>query len=75
MRDPYEELADAIVMQAAKDYRYCVKTLRRSPTAWSARHLKKDVERFFLSVWFRDLTEASGAYILEKLRKEEGDDC
>ena len=75
MTDPYRKLADAIVMQAVKDYRYCVRTLQRSPTAWSAKHMKKDVERFLLSDWFKDLTELDGAYILEKLRKEAGDDC
>ena len=75
MMDPYRNLADAVVMQAAKDYRKSVMTIKRSPTAWSAGHLKKDVERFFLSAWFQELTDLDGAYILEQLRKEAGNDC
>lgn len=68
--NPYQRLANAIVVQAVKDWRYAVRKLKTNPTAWSAKHLKKHTEEFFLSGWFSDLTSVNGAYLLAELRKE-----
>lgn len=35
--------------------------------------LVKDTEEFFLSDWISDLTDLNGVWLLEKLRKMEGD--
>lgn len=35
--------------------------------------LVEDTEEFFLSDWFSDLTDLNGAWLLEELRKMEGD--
>ena len=75
MTDPYRSLANAVVTQAAADYRKSVATIKRSPAAWSAGRLKKEVERFFFFFWFQELTDLDGAYILDQLRKEAGNDC
>ena len=68
--DPYERLANAIVIQAADDYRSAMKTLRYYPIDREALEKKKDCENFFMSEWFQVLSEADGPTILNRLRKE-----
>lgn len=70
--DPYQDLANAIIIQAAKDYRSVRKRLTKRPNdKWLEGELKK-LERFFLSPWCEMLSEVDGTYILRRLR-EEGD--
>lgn len=57
--DPYERLANAIVMRAVDDYRMTE----------DSRTLH-EIEQFFLSGWFTTLTDADGSVILKKLREE-----
>ena len=58
MDDPYRTLANAIIVQAAKDYRQALRQLRRNPRYETARNEKNEVERFFHSEWFHFLTDA-----------------
>ena len=51
--DRYEKLANAIILQAVKDYRDALKTLWRNPNKVSANAVKSEVERFFRSSWIR----------------------
>lgn len=74
MNGPYEELAGAIVMQAVKDWRRAVKTLKKKPRKESAKQMKEECERFFRSQWFEDLTDVDGSFILRKLKQEAGTD-
>ena len=57
--DPYQELANAIVMQAVKDYRL------HDDEQELAR-----IERFFRSDWFSVLTNVNPEILITKLRKE-----
>lgn len=59
MMDPYEELANAIILRAVKDYR-------------AAKHssTKRSIERFFRSGWFRELTSIEGVKLIADLRRE-----
>ena len=57
--DPYQELANAIVLQAVKDYRMTD----------DERELK-EIERFFRSDWFGVLTDVDPEYLIRRLRKE-----
>lgn len=68
--DPYEELANAIVEQAAKDYREMRRKLRKNPNDMTARGQMGEVVRFFHSRWFGILTDANPDYILEQLKEE-----
>ena len=68
--DPYEELANAIVEQAAKDYREMRRKLRKSPNDMTARGQMGEVVKFFHSRWFGILTDANPDYILEQLKEE-----
>lgn len=70
--NPYEELANAIILQAVQDYRRALRVLRRKPKDLPADDTKTEVERFFLSDWFQALTNIDGEYMVKKLREEAG---
>ena len=74
MKDPYENLANAVILQAVKDWRSAVRKLKKRPRYDPARQMKEECEQFFLSEWFGELTEVDGGYLLRKLRLEEGID-
>ena len=57
--NPYEDLANAIILQAVKDYRLTD----------DERELQ-EIERFFRSGWFSVLTSLDGVVLMEKLQKE-----
>mgnify|MGYP001457150502 FL=1 len=64
----YEELANGIVMQAGKDYRAALK----KPEGGAAISMQREVERFFRSAWFSELTDVEPKVILAGLRREAG---
>lgn len=57
--NPYEELANAIVLQAVKDYRL-----------HDDEQELASIERFFRSGWFSGLTSINPEMLISKLRKE-----
>ena len=57
--NPYEELANAIVLQAVKDYRL-----------HDDEQELASIERFFRSGWFSVLTSINPEMLISKLRKE-----
>lgn len=59
MNDPYENLANAIILQAVKDYRL-----------HDDEQELASIERFFRSVWFGVLTHIDPEMLITKLRKE-----
>lgn len=87
MIEQYQELANAIVETAVKDYRRLArgyhrtiklrKRARKKETRESLlfkqrtiRRKLTEIERFFTSNWFSELTEIDGNMVLERLRKE-----
>lgn len=68
--NPYQELANAIVLQAAEDYRKALRKLRRNPGYGEALRMKEEVERFFRSKWYTALTTVDGEWLIAMLRKE-----
>lgn len=70
MTDWYDNLANAIVLLAVKDWREAVKTLKKRPRYAAAKQMKEECEAFFLSDWFEMLTSVDGRTILQKLKKE-----
>ena len=69
--DPYENLANAIVLQAVKDWRAARKKLKKRPKNEEAKLMVKDCEDFFRSDWFTALTDVNGEVLLRKLQEEE----
>ena len=59
MDTPYENLANAIVLQAVKDYRL-----------HDDEQELASIERFFRSGWFGVLTGINPEMLISKLRKE-----
>ncbi|MDD4291041.1 MAG: hypothetical protein PHX51_02215 [Clostridia bacterium] len=68
--ESFQDLANAIVIQAVKDYRGAMRVLKRYPRNTTAKAIRKETESFFLSEWFRTLTNVDGARLLGKLQKE-----
>ena len=66
----YEILANAIVEQAAKDYRWARTALGKDAENGSAAQMRSDTERFFRSAWFGQLTSLDGEWLLQKLEGE-----
>ena len=70
--DGYEKLANAIIEQAAKDYRFASRKLRKDPYHPTSLGTVREVEKFFQSEWFKTLTTADGETILNMLKEECG---
>lgn len=62
--DPYENLANAIILQAVKDYRLT-----------DDEQKLQEIERFFRSGWFGVLSKVDPEYLIRQLRKEKRNDC
>lgn len=57
--DPYENLAQAIILQAVKDYRLT-----------DDKSELQEIECVFRSGWFGVLSKVDPEYLIKKLRKE-----
>ena len=68
--DPYQNLANAIVLSAVKDYRDALKKLKKKPNNKLAADEHDDIERFFRSGYFAILTEIDPEYLIDRLNKE-----
>ena len=69
---PYENLANAIIIQACKDYRKAYKRyLRRYRSTDKPDEELVELENFFRSDWYNTLTSIDGEYIMARIRKEE----
>ena len=67
----WEDLANAIVLQALEDYRDACRALRNRPDLKKEEKRRRSLERFFASRWFRVLSAAEVEPLLEKIRKGE----
>ena len=66
----YAELANAIVLQAFKDYRKTLFKLVQEPEEWKHRSSKKKLERFFHSKWYRTLTDLDPAILMQEAKRQ-----
>ena len=66
----YENLAQAIILYAVSDYRAAKKRLRKFPDDRDAFFTTREVRRFFLSAYFRNLTNLNGEVVLKQLQEE-----
>ena len=60
--DPIEELCNAIIIQAAADYRLAARD--------GNKYRMKEIERFFLSKWFSTLSRLDGALLLKRIKED-----
>lgn len=68
--NPYEKLANAIVLQAVSDYRAALKKVKKNPKNRDAIGGALQIEKFFRSEWYQVLTSVDGEYLINRLRKE-----
>ena len=67
---PWRERANAIVAQAAKDYMTALRKLKRNPANYRAENAINELERFFLSSWYDELSSIDGKRLMKMLKKE-----
>ena len=68
--DPYENLANAVIAQAAEDYRRLLKRVKKNPANREALDEALQVERFFRSGWYQRLTNVDGEFLIRKLQED-----
>ena len=68
--DPYENLANAVIAQAAEDYRAALKKIKAHPKNKDAIDEALRIERFFRSGWYQTLTSVDGECLIRRLQAE-----
>ena len=68
--DPYERLANAIILSAVADYRVELKRIKKNPENRLAIDEALQIERFFRSQWYQQLTSVDGEFLISKLQEE-----
>ena len=66
----YESLANAIIVQAAKDFIAAYKRMERFPNDTRAQDEGRDIAKFFCSQWFEALSDVDGPTLLKKIKGE-----
>ena len=66
----YQALANAIVLQAAKDYKAAIRQMKRHPGTRAGMGTVIQIEKFFHSAWFGVLTDIDPDYLIKRLRRE-----
>ena len=66
--NPYHELANAIIVQAVKDYRMALKRYFLRPQRKEYQQDVAELERFFTSEWFEALSELDGPSLMKRVR-------
>ncbi len=67
--EAYENLANAIIVSAADDYKEAYLRVMRNPDSDDAKQDLKGIEHFFYSDWFLLLTKVDADYLLRKIRE------
>ena len=68
--NPYENLANAIIVLAAEDYRQALHRCHQHSEKEAYKQDKASIERFFRSDWFGDLTSLEPEVLIRKLCEE-----
>ena len=66
----YENLANAVIGQAVKDYRQARAKLTKDAEDVMALKMRRETERFFRSAWFGQLTSIDGEWLLKQFEGE-----
>ena len=68
--DPYEHLANAIILSAVSDYRAALKRIKRNQGSKTAMDEALRIEKFFRSPWYQQLTSVDGEFLIRRLQGE-----
>jgi len=66
----WQALADAIILQAAEDYRRLTRRLIAHPDELDKASEKRRIERFLCSPWFGVLSDLDGRRLLRNLKAD-----
>ena len=69
----YEERANAIIVQAVKDFRPAYRRLKRHPNDKLAQDTVREITQFFCSDYFCALTDLDGPALLNRIIREMDD--
>lgn len=69
--DCYERLANAIILQAVKDFRAVYRRHLKNPYSKKYLHEVRSLEKFFFSEQYRMLTEVDGRTLLKRIKNLE----
>lgn len=70
----WEDLANAIVVQAVDDYLAAFKALQSDPDNFRAKRMQKEVLAFLKSEWYQTLTNVNPRVIIQHLENKTGTD-
>lgn len=73
-RQPWEDLANGIVEQAADEYKKALKRIQKTDSLKAAQEIHS-LNRWFRGKWFSMLTQVDPEYIIENLNKYYGNDA
>ena len=68
-KEAWEDLANAIILSAVRDYKRALLHLKRNPESQSARRAVEREEQFFYSSWFEVLTDIDPSYLIRKMKE------
>lgn len=68
--NPYENLANGIIVQAASDYKAALKKIKKNPQNQDAVDEALSIESFFHSGWYETLTAVDGDFLIRRLQEE-----
>lgn len=63
----YENLANAIVVQAIQDYKAAKRVYNKNPNNHTAKRELVQLERFFHSNWYRMLTNIDAGWLIDRM--------
>ena len=69
-RENWENLANAIILTAVKDFRTEYKKLLKNPKSKTAAAEVASLIRFFTSEYYSSLTSVDGEFLVRKLKSE-----
>ena len=70
MYENYQKLANAIILQAVKDFRPAYRRLKSHPNDSRAQNTIREITRFFCSQYFESLCQLDGPAILNRIMRE-----
>ena len=70
LQDNWEDLANAIIISAVKDYVNAYRRILRHPDNKPAREEMRKLERFFLGELYAKLTDLDPQYLLDRIKEE-----
>ena len=66
----YEALANAIILQAVKDFKPAYRRLKHHPNDRLAQDTVREITKFFCSQYFEALTDLDGPALLNRIMRE-----